>query len=295
MENIDQRRIPKTTRFKINPNNLPLRRPGVYLLRNTVNGKCYVGMSINVKRRLSYHSCGHGRSPVISIAIRKYGVGMFEAIPLYYSLSVNDDALLQAEASLIASWDCMRYGYNVMASSSVGGPRGKGHSDAVRAAFLRPEVKAKIKAYWASEKGKAQRKRMTEFKGTPEGRAINSAGQIIRFANPEARAKASASAIERMKNPDLRARISATSIAVKSNPEWVAKHRVIMKEITNRPEVKKRISESRIRMMSDPKERKRLSIAHAGRIWITDGSRIRCVWPNEPLQQGWRRGRKLND
>lgn len=132
-------------RFQIDPNNKPLHRPGVYLIRNLSNGKQYVGLSKDVANRLKDHACGHGCSPVLAKAIRKYGADSFSAAPVFYSLK-GTDCLLDVETALIAEHNCIEHGYNVQAASQSYGPYGPHHAESVRAAHKRPEVKAKLLA-----------------------------------------------------------------------------------------------------------------------------------------------------
>lgn len=55
---------------------------GVYQIRNTVNGKCYVGSSVHIERRWRQHRTALLRrvhhSKKLQNAVGKYGVGAFE-------------------------------------------------------------------------------------------------------------------------------------------------------------------------------------------------------------------------
>ena len=52
----------------------------IYLFKNKINGKCYVGQSIKPKQRYRDHmySVNHGCHLPIHEAIRKYGIENFE-------------------------------------------------------------------------------------------------------------------------------------------------------------------------------------------------------------------------
>jgi group I intron endonuclease len=50
---------------------------GIYLITNMVNGKRYVGQSVNIRRRMWDHNRPHGKS-LIARAIRKYGKTNFK-------------------------------------------------------------------------------------------------------------------------------------------------------------------------------------------------------------------------
>ena len=54
------------------------RLTGIYMLTCKVNGKRYIGQSINIKRRLVEHEKGKSGAPIISKAIAKYGWENFE-------------------------------------------------------------------------------------------------------------------------------------------------------------------------------------------------------------------------
>ena len=46
----------------------------IYLIRNLINGKCYIGKTINLKRRIYEHFMGHSEGcKLLSRAIKKYG------------------------------------------------------------------------------------------------------------------------------------------------------------------------------------------------------------------------------
>ena len=57
---------------------------GIYMLTCRVNGKGYIGQSINIKRRLNEHRLGKSYSPVICKAIAKYGWDAFDKTVLEF-------------------------------------------------------------------------------------------------------------------------------------------------------------------------------------------------------------------
>lgn len=86
----------------------------IYLITNQINGKIYIGQTIqNIKKRFETHAApGKNRTTVISKAIKKYGKDNF-------SIEIIDDALSKEELNkkeifYINSYSSLRpYGYNV--------------------------------------------------------------------------------------------------------------------------------------------------------------------------------------
>lgn len=85
--------------------------PGVYIMKNIINGKYYVGESLNVKIRMNGHlNC---QTQLISKAIKKHGVENFEVSVRYYP-GLSKKELRVIETSLIKDYGSLvPYGYNV--------------------------------------------------------------------------------------------------------------------------------------------------------------------------------------
>jgi len=96
----------------------------IYILRNKINGKCYVGQSINVQKRFAYYQKCHDykKTPTyIERAIAKYGWGAFEKFA--YS-GIPIPMLDSFERKMIASVGCLKpRGYNL----ESGGSKNKRH------------------------------------------------------------------------------------------------------------------------------------------------------------------------
>ena len=94
----------------------------IYLLQNKINGKCYVGQTIDVNRRLAEHiyEANRGSNFKIHQAIRKYGADLFEFSVLE---TVNGDEsevlsmLNDLEVDYIEHYDSFRNGYNMTLGS----------------------------------------------------------------------------------------------------------------------------------------------------------------------------------
>jgi len=88
--------------------------PGVYIIKNIINGKEYVGESINIYHRLYLHRT-KDRRQVISKAIHKYGIENFTVYVEYLPNFKKNDLLL-IEEHLIRSINSLSpSGYNICA------------------------------------------------------------------------------------------------------------------------------------------------------------------------------------
>ena len=99
----------------------------IYLIRNTVNGKCYIGQSVDdtAKGRIRRHLSG-GNSPYFKNAVKKYGRDAFETEILYDNILPEFLSMFEIEA--IKEYDCIApNGYNL----TSGGERGYTRSEVV--------------------------------------------------------------------------------------------------------------------------------------------------------------------
>jgi group I intron endonuclease len=88
----------------------------VYLIRNTINGKCYVGQTTQtLQRRLNTHKtkAKSGSTSPLYCAIRKYGWDSFEVSVL--TVVDNLEALNEAERKYVAEYRSTdrEFGYNL--------------------------------------------------------------------------------------------------------------------------------------------------------------------------------------
>lgn len=96
---------------------------GVYLLRNKINGKVYIGKSIQLKQRFINHK-KDGRTlqndTVISRAINKHGWENFQIEILESYYEIENELLLQIEAYYIKKYDSTNkeIGYNILSFST---------------------------------------------------------------------------------------------------------------------------------------------------------------------------------
>ena len=90
---------------------------GIYCIRNSVNGKCYVGQSRDIKLRFYQHQ--YHRKSYIGNAITKYGIEAFnwEILEL-----CTEELLDDRECHWIATLNCMNSnGYNLKSGGEEGG------------------------------------------------------------------------------------------------------------------------------------------------------------------------------
>lgn len=108
---------------------------GIYGLRNKVNGKWYVGQSVNIYSRWNEYRSGRcRRQKKISNALLKYGTDNFEWNVLE---ECQPKQLNEREIHWISKMDSVKYGYNLTAGGQGGSIRnGMTHT---------PETIAKIK------------------------------------------------------------------------------------------------------------------------------------------------------
>lgn len=85
--------------------------PGVYIFKCLINGKHYVGESVNIKTRMRKHQTE--KRQLISKAIKKHGVENFEIYVEYFPDFKKSD-LIDLEEQLIIKFDCLSpKGYNI--------------------------------------------------------------------------------------------------------------------------------------------------------------------------------------
>lgn len=310
--------------FICDADNLPLYRPGAYLVINTVNDKCYVGISYNVGRRMGEHARGDGTAPLLTRAIKKYGVSAFAVHPLLYS-TTGTDWLPYLEAELIISYGSLvPFGYNIQAASGAVGPYGPAFGAILRAAFSNPETKKRkgdavrrrdpelMRKFWESAHTPEARAKnliaMTAARNTPESKAaasvffrgLNSdrefidnrlAAMKITKADPEWKAKFSPVYREAQRKPGVSARKSDTCRKTMSTPEFKAKRSATMTEVHSRPEVKEKHRASVKAANSKPEVKAKIAASKLGRIWITDAITNRCIYPSDGIPDGWHRGK----
>ncbi len=92
---------------------------GIYAIRNVLNGKMYVGQSVNIRDRWRSHrkQLGRGRRSYLYSAMRKHGLENFEFIVLE---QCDPTVLNERELYWMEHYACRTQGYNVIPAGQTG-------------------------------------------------------------------------------------------------------------------------------------------------------------------------------
>jgi group I intron endonuclease len=188
---------------------------GIYLIRNTKNGKSYIGSTSNFRKRIQSHFLclkrGIHKNKALQFSFNKNGINAFQWAILEY---VKDLKLLsERESFWIKEYSSLdkKHGYNICEPGFI--PRGANHS---------------------AEKRKKQSEKMKRFYKE----------------NPDARLEISRRSREMWENPALRERMTAS---IRKNRCIVApKVSVKLKALFSTPEWRKKLSENAANMYKDP-------------------------------------------
>lgn len=92
---------------------------GIYVLRNTVNGKIYVGQSVNILNRWYSHrkSANAGKKSHLYDSMRKYGLSAFS---IQIMEECTPEQLDEREAYWMDFFDAINTGYNMMPAGQNG-------------------------------------------------------------------------------------------------------------------------------------------------------------------------------
>ena len=110
-------------------------KSGIYCIKNKINGKCYIGKSVDISKRWDRHKAelrnGHHNNKHLQMAWDRYGEESFSFDVLEYA---NRDKLNELEMAYISKYDSFgENGYNI----TMGGDGGFGRHHT-------PEEKAKV-------------------------------------------------------------------------------------------------------------------------------------------------------
>ena len=133
---------------------------GIYKITNKINGKFYIGQSVDIERRFMEHKTPHGTMNSIKLAMKKYGKENF-SFEVIEECSEND--LNEREMYWIAT---LKPQYN----RCGGGTGAKGHHVSKE---VRSELSRKSKAYWDRLPDEKKQSIVQNLTGPPVGHLVS--------------------------------------------------------------------------------------------------------------------------
>ncbi len=182
-----------------------VRCSGIYCIRNIVNGKRYVGSSVNFSERRSRHlsrlRIGSHHSEKLQNSWTKHGEDAFRFEII--EICENKNHLIEREQFWIDFFNSYRSGYNMcpMAKNSLGTKRSEKTKELLRRP--RPRQSAVMRGRFVSDETK---KKLS---------IVNK----VRLEDPREREKISIGMRGLEKSPEHRAKISASMIGLKRSDE----------------------------------------------------------------------------
>lgn len=263
--------------MKIDRNNSPLARAGIYLITNVVTEKRYIGISQDVRRRFKQH-CRMSSPSKLLASVKKHGIDKFTFTPIYYSLHGDTSHLPELECHLIRQYGTAATGgYNMQMSDGAVGPYGKEFCDGVRAALSRPDVKVR------------------QIEGI---RSAYKKSEVIVRVSEGTRAA--------FKRPEVIEKLKSAMRLKEGDAIYTAARNSRFAEITSCPDLRRRRAESLRKTLSDPARRENMSARTSARMtpeyreiqrariktlkWATNGIVNRRVLPAN-IAEGWYLGR----
>lgn len=219
----------------ISLNSFP-KEPGIYLWRNKLNGRCYVGQSVNLYDRIRAHhfDSRRGIKALLYNSIRKYGIENFEVTILQLC---TRDQLHEREIHFIKEYNCVDpKGYNLTCGGDVNVmliPEIRAKSKAAtKLAMSRPDVVANLRRVWSDPEVLARRREQVKrVTADPEVRRRMSEGCKRAGVSPELRATRSVAMKARNKifTPEIREKANAAKRANFKDPVFLAKFKEAMR------------------------------------------------------------------
>jgi group I intron endonuclease len=237
-------------------NDMP-KAPGVYIIRNTTNQKCYVGSTVNLRSRKFDHFTslqkGYHKNPRLQNSFNAHGAEAFE----FCVVELIDDKtmLIEREQHYI---DLLAPEYNI--SPTAGNTLGMIPDEETRqkmslAHKLRWESISPETRQQYTERMRAPGPWNTGKKLSPEHRAKVGAAGKGRIQTPEKRAKLSALQKGRIKSPEERANLSTGHKGLPSG----------MKGKKHTEEAKAKVRAARTGKPLSPETRAKISAAGTGK------------------------------
>ncbi len=286
--------------LKVYSDNVPQHRQGCYLITNLINGKQYVGSSVDIVVRFteSWLAKSHLAKDQswLSQAFRKYGIGSFLLQPICYTWG-DKKHLLTTEYILIDLYDTYNTGYNMTRATEPY----EIFAEILSNSELEAKRIASLKAYYKTPEGQKSLRERTTFLWQDSGYRTNRAKA---FARPEVQAKRSEAMRAAMARPEVRAKHEEA----KAKPEYREGQREKSTVAWSNPELLKRHSDQAKKHLENPENYKQrvkqvLSVQEQateaavkvtkGSIWVTNGKDNQRVSKAMNIPSGWWAGRTI--
>lgn len=269
-------------------------RSGIYKIENMLNGKCYVGSAVVLKRRLIKHktelNCGKHHSQKLQRAWKKYGSDSFLFEVIEYVEDPQD--LIAREQEWIDTFLSAETGYNVCAVAGSALGVKKSPASIARTAQAHRGMKRSEQTRQRIRDARAKQPPMTEdarhklaiagtgrvvsdetrakLSAANKGRKMTEAQieanrhrQLGKSLSDAAKEKLRISSTGRKHTDEARAKMSARQIGRKMSPEDVAKSVAARAGFQHTEESKRRIREATTGVRKSDEHR--ANIAAAGR------------------------------
>lgn len=242
-------------------------RIGVYQIRNTANGKVYIGSTVagftkrwgihRVYLQQQKHHCKH-----LQAAWNKYGESVFT----FEVLEAVDDLSMAVPCEQAWIDSCRDRGMALYNSNpNAGSARGKKHTAVARANMSAAQRAASSRPEWRQKQSQIQkdvarspviRARLAAqsraYHSTPEARQAQSDRARRAFASPEARAAIAERSRQRMADPNARAHIAEVNRQRMSDLDVRKELTAAAHAVLRSPEGRQAQSERAKRIWSDP-------------------------------------------
>lgn len=279
--------------FRIDELNVPLARPGVYILRNEETARVYIGASLNVLGRCKGHEKGES-SKKLKEALLEYGTRTFSFTPVLYSLDRKMRWLLEMEAILIAEYDSIKDGYNVI--SEVQFEAYESARNSLRQYYKNnPEESGRhFKEWWAnlSPEDKAQFLAKREPARLAAVRKNNSdpafiERMVLATHTPEVNARRNASIVATFAKPGGKDKL----LAAHKDPAYLENQRQKGLARFATDESRQAARDAQAKVADKCSESLKAAWKKRPRIWITNGIVTQHHFVDEVMLEGFHQGR----
>jgi group I intron endonuclease len=195
----------------------------IYLITNLVNGKQYVGQTINLEERESSHRRANGGCPAIHNAIRKYGWDNF-SFDVVFEHDDERFAIEVMEPLFIEWFDTFENGYNL----TLGGDGGRGSERAPITEDTRQKMSESAKRRRGEKRSNAARQNIAQ-------------GQIGRKHSEITKQKMSAAKVGKTLSNEHKQNIS-DAIKGKKKPPFSDEHKKRLRESWKRRKARQSLS-----------------------------------------------------